>query len=152
MPLPPITLPAAGGCLCGRLTFSVTAAPLCTVACHCTGCQHMSASAYSLTVMVPTSGFAVTAGTPVRGALHRPETQHWHCGECLCWMYTTFEPDQGFVNVRATQFADRGWFVPFVETMAAEKLAWVDLPVRRSYPAWPPAEDFPTILKDYAER
>ena len=39
-----------GGCRCGRVRLRVEAPPLITMACHCTGCQRMSASAFSLTV------------------------------------------------------------------------------------------------------
>ncbi len=42
--------------------------PLATFACHCTGCQRMSSSAYSLSAMVPSDGFEILSGEPVRGA------------------------------------------------------------------------------------
>lgn len=145
-----IQLPAEGGCLCGHIRFRLFAAPLCTIACHCSGCQRMTASAFSLTAMMPTNGFALIAGQPVIGALQRPESQHWHCGHCLGWVYSTFTPAQGFVNVRATLLDDTRWFSPFVETMTAEKLPWVQLPVRRSYPGWPPPEDFAGIIAEFA--
>lgn len=150
--MPGIDLPAEGGCLCGHLRFRLTSPPAVTIACHCIGCQHMTASAFSLTAMVPETAFALvgSGGEPVLGALHRPDQHHHHCGRCLCWVYSTFEPSHGFVNVRATMLDDARWFTPFVETMAAEKLPWVDLPVRRSYPAWPPGEDFGAILSEYA--
>jgi len=53
-------LPREGGCRCGRVRVKVTAAPLITMACHCTGCQRMSASAFSLSAAIPTPGFEVT--------------------------------------------------------------------------------------------
>ncbi|TMJ34620.1 MAG: aldehyde-activating protein, partial [Alphaproteobacteria bacterium] len=49
-------LPWEGGCLCGRIRFRITAPPLLTMACHCSGCQKLSASAYSLTIAVPSQG------------------------------------------------------------------------------------------------
>lgn len=144
------TLPAEGGCRCGRTRFRLTTAPMTTIACHCTGCQRMTASAFSLTVMMPVAGFELIAGAPVLGGLHRDDQHHHHCNWCLSWVYSTFEPSQGFVNVRATILDDTAWFTPHVETMAAEKLAWVNLPVRRSYPAWPPPEDFAAIVQQFA--
>jgi hypothetical protein len=65
-------LPWAGGCRCGRTRFEVTAAPLLSSACHCAGCQRMTASAYSLSLAVPAEAFTVTEGEPVIGALHGP--------------------------------------------------------------------------------
>ena len=53
-------LPWEGGCRCGEVRIRVTAPPILTGACHCTGCQKMTASAFSLTVTVPADGFEVT--------------------------------------------------------------------------------------------
>ena len=41
-------LPWNGGCRCGAVRLRVTKPPLLAAACHCTGCQSMSASAFSL--------------------------------------------------------------------------------------------------------
>ena len=65
-------LPWEGGCRCGRVRLRVTEPPLLASACHCTGCQRMSSSAFSLTLTVPSGGFEVTAGEPVVGGLHGP--------------------------------------------------------------------------------
>ena len=61
------TLPVSGGCRCGKVRFTIAAPALLTMACHCTGCQRMSASAYSLSIAVPTPGFSATQGEPVIG-------------------------------------------------------------------------------------
>src|SRR3546814_9366082 len=37
-----------GSCRCGGIQLEITAAPLLTMACHCVGCQKMTASAFSL--------------------------------------------------------------------------------------------------------
>ncbi|MGO7808074.1 aldehyde-activating protein, partial [Rhizobium ruizarguesonis] len=42
------TLPMEGGCRCGRVRVKISVPPLRTMACHCTGCQKMKSSAYSL--------------------------------------------------------------------------------------------------------
>ena len=65
-------LPWEGGCRCGAVRIRVTRPPMLTGACHCTGCQTMSASAYSLTVTVPADGFEVMKGEPVLGGLKGP--------------------------------------------------------------------------------
>ena len=62
-------LPWEGGCRCGAVRIRVTKPPLLAMACHCTGCQRMSASAFSLTLTLPADGFAVTRGEPVIGGL-----------------------------------------------------------------------------------
>jgi hypothetical protein len=65
-------LPWEGGCLCGEIRFRVSAPPLLTMACHCRGCQKLSASAYSLTIAVPSEGFAVFASLSVASLMPKP--------------------------------------------------------------------------------
>ena len=100
------TLPIDGGCRCGQLRFRIDEAPILTSLCHCTGCQRMSGSAYSLTIAVPDDGFEVIKGKPVIGGLHG-EVKHYHCPHCMSWVFTR-PPDKfmGFVNVRATMLDD----------------------------------------------
>ena len=54
-----LTLPIEGHCRCGAVRMEISAPPVMTAACHCTGCQRMSGSAYSLTAMIPAEGFRV---------------------------------------------------------------------------------------------
>jgi hypothetical protein len=96
----------------------VTAPPLITAACHCTGCQRMSASAFSLSVAIPSDGFAVTQGEPVIGGLHG-DLQHFFCGWCMSWMFTRVD-GMDFVNLRSPMLDDAGWMVPFIETVSAD--------------------------------
>lgn len=145
------TLPMAGGCRCGQVRLRVSEAPMLTSACHCTGCQRMTGSAYSLTVTVPASGFEVTQGDPVIGGLHG-EGKHLHCPHCLSWVFTRPPPAMGeFVNVRATMLDDTDWFVPFIETQTAEKLVWATTPAVHSYERFPPTEDYERLIAEYKE-
>ena len=61
-------LPAVGRCRCGQLRIEVSAPPIMTAACHCRGCQRMSASAFSLTALMPGDAFRVVDGEPVAPA------------------------------------------------------------------------------------
>ncbi len=146
-------LPREGGCRCGRLRFRVSAPPLVASACHCRGCQRMTASAFSLSAAIPAEGFEVIAGEPVRGGL-REAAQHWFCGWCMSWAFTRVEGMDWFVNIRATLLDDPAGFAePFVETCRAEGLAWVETGATRSYPGLPPLEDWEGLMRDFrAER
>lgn len=145
-----VDLPMAGGCRCGRVRIEIGAPPLITAACHCTGCQKMSASAYSLTAVIPAEGFRVTEGEPVIGGMHGP-ARHLFCAYCMTWMFTRPEGMDAFVNIRATMFDDTGWFVPFIETCTAEKLPWAKTPAIASYERFPPFEEFARLIGDYSE-
>ncbi|MDB5703125.1 MAG: Glutathione-dependent formaldehyde-activating [Sphingomonas bacterium] len=145
-----MTLPMEGGCRCGKLRFRVSKPPMLTLACHCTGCQKMSASAYSLTVVVPSDGFEVTQGEPVIGGLHGEQGRHHHCDWCKSWVFTRIHPEQGFLNVRATMLDDPSWFVPFVEVYKSEALPWATTPAKHSYETFPEMADYPTLLGEFA--
>jgi hypothetical protein len=140
-----------GGCRCGQVRVAVTAPPLLTMACHCTGCQRMSASAYSLSAAIPSQAFAVTQGTPVIGGLHGP-TRHFFCPSCMSWMFTRPEGLDMFVNLRPTMLDDVAWFSPFIETMTSEKLPWATTPAVHSFARFPPFERYEGLVKEYAER
>ncbi|HUD52311.1 GFA family protein, partial [Parvibaculum sp.] len=58
-------LPWEGGCRCGQVRVKISAPPVITMACHCTGCQRMTSSAFSLSILLPKDGFAITKGEPV---------------------------------------------------------------------------------------
>ncbi|MGV2101588.1 GFA family protein [Rhizobium sp. 21-4511-3d] len=142
-------LPWEGGCRCGQVRLKISAKPLLTMACHCTGCQKMSSSAYSLSAAVPTEGFEVTKGEPVIGGLHGPEAHHYFCPNCMTWMFTRPEGMDWFVNVRPTMLDDLGWFTPFIETWTSEKLAFAETGARHSYPALPEMDAYEGLVKEY---
>ncbi|MEW6639692.1 MAG: GFA family protein [Pseudomonadota bacterium] len=137
-----------GGCRCGRLRFSVTGVPMMTMACHCTGCQRMTASAFSLSALYPSAAFAVTAGEPVIGGLHGP-ARHFFCAYCMSWVFTRPEGMDDFVNVRATMLDDARSYRPFIETYTCEKLPWATTPATHSFDKFPPMEQFPALLAEY---
>jgi len=122
-----------------------------TMACHCTGCQRMTASAFSLSALFAAGAFEVTAGEPVVGGMHAEPT-HYHCPHCMSWMFTRMAEAAGFVNVRATLFDDAQGLEPYAETYTSEKLPWAVTPAVESYPQFPPPEAWGTLMAGYAAR
>ncbi|MBI1406556.1 MAG: aldehyde-activating protein [Caulobacter sp.] len=147
MPRP--TLPLEGGCRCGQVRIRVTAPPMVTMACHCVGCQKMSASAYSLSAMFPADAFEVIAGETVIGGLHG-EIRHNHCPHCLSWMFTRFPADRPMVNVRATMLDDVSWYRPFIECCTLEKLPWAGTGATHGFEVFPGPGDYPGLIQAYA--
>jgi len=121
------------------------------MACHCTRCQKMSASAYSLSAAIPSEGFEVTQGEPVIGGLHGA-SRHYFCPHCMSWMFTRPEGFDFFVNLRPTMLDDTSWFTPFIETFTSEKLPWAATGARHSYQAFPPYEAFDGLIQEYGAR
>jgi hypothetical protein len=129
----------------------VSAAPLLSIACHCTGCQRMSASAFSLSLVIPKEGVAVLQGEPIVGGLHGA-TRHFFCPECLSWMFTRPEGMDSLVNLRATMLDDPSWAAPFVETYMCEKLPWATTPAPHKFAQFPPREMYAELIEGYAAR
>ena len=138
-----------GGCRCGQVRFRANGRPIITMACHCTGCQKMTASAFSLSVLTPAAGFAVTEGEPVIGGLHGA-TRHFFCPHCKSWMFTRPDGAEHLVNVRTTLLDDPSGLEPYMETMTAEKLPWASTPAVESFEGFPPVEAYAPMMKAFA--
>lgn len=147
----PWNLPWKGGCRCDQVRLKVSAAPLLTMACHCTGCQRMTASAFSLSVAVPAEGFEVTRGEPVIGGLHGDEVRHYFCPHCMSWLYTRPTALDWFVNVRSTLLDGAPGSAPFMETYTSEKLAWVTTPAIHSFAEFPSLDAYGELIRAFAE-
>lgn len=143
-------LPWEGGCRCNKVRLRVSAPPLLAMACHCSGCQRMSASAFSMSLAIPSLGFEVIAGEPVIGGLHG-SSHHYFCPHCKSWMFTRTEGMDEFVNLRPTMLDRHEWVVPFVETWTDEKLPWASTPAIHSFGKLPTTEDFPTLIQAYSQ-
>jgi len=146
--MPALDLPIDGGCRCGRVKLRISKPPLLTMACHCTGCQKMSSSAYSLSAAIPADGFEIIEGEAVIGGLHG-DAKHYFCGWCMTWMFTRPNGIDFFVNVRPTMLDDADWFVPHMETWTSEKLPWATTPAQRSYAALPETQDYEGLIREY---
>ena len=142
-------VPLAGGCRCGQIRFRIAAPPVITMACHCTGCQRMSASAFSLSAVISSAAFLVTQGEPVIGGLHGP-SRHFFCPYCMSWMFTRPDGFDAIVNIRVTMLDDPRPFPPFVETYTSEKLAWASTPAVHSFDKFPAFEEYERLARDYA--
>ena len=142
---------AQGSCLCGEVRFTAAGAPLITMACHCTCCQRMTGSAYSLSSLYPSDAFEVTAGEPVLGGLRGAHRQYF-CPACKSWLFTRPHGLDAYVNVRPTLLDDAPSYRPFIEVFASEALPWARTGAPRSYERNPEEADFPALLAAFAER
>lgn len=140
-----------GGCRCGQVRFRIGASAIITMACHCTGCQRMTGSAFSLSALYPSNSFEVVQGEPVIGGLHGP-TRHFFCPHCMSWLFTRPEGLDDFVNVRTTMLDEARTFTPFIETYTSEALPWARTPAVYSFERFPPMERYPELVAEFAKR
>jgi hypothetical protein len=81
-----MNLPLTGGCICGAVRYEITQAPASVYTCHCTDCQRVTVSAFSIGVVVPTGAFHLTGKEPQAApggvtAGGRPKIR-WVCPDC----------------------------------------------------------------------
>lgn len=147
----PPPAPIEGGCRCGSVRLRVTAAPILTMACHCTGCQKMTASAFSLSSLYAEDGFEHRQGEVVIGGLHG-ETRHFHCQHCLGWVFTRPHGLPGIVNLRAMVLDDARAYVPFVELWTREMLPWATTGAEHSFAGIPSPQEFGQLAEAFRAR
>jgi hypothetical protein len=127
-------LPLTGGCQCGALRYEISEAPLITYTCHCTACQHITSSAFSLAIVVRDSAFRLTQGEPrlvQRIADSGRVTTRWLCPECGCWVCSRPSPGadgQMVRRVRGGTLDDTSWLRPTAHFWTRSKQNWVVLP------------------------
>lgn len=131
-----------GGCRCGRVRFRVTGAPMITMACHCPGCQKMTASAFSVSALHHQTAFTVTQGETVLGGL-QGELRHHCCAFCHSWIYTHANLLGEMVNIRSTLLDKPRLDPPFLECWIDTRLPWVQIRARHSFAQFPDPADFP---------
>ena len=84
-------LPQTGGCQCGAIRYEITEEPQLVYTCHCTDCQRLTSSAFSMGVVVPERALQLTGVEPrrlqrtadsgrVNTRLVCPECGTWVCG------------------------------------------------------------------------
>ncbi len=140
-----------GACRCGALRFSLNSQAIMTMACHCSGCQRMTGSAFSLSSLFPSASLQVLSGDPMIGGLHGA-TRHYFCPECMSWLWTRPEGLDEFVNVRSTLLDDAPSYRPFIETWTSEKLPWAVTGAVHSFETAPQEDSVPELLAGFAER
>ena len=55
-------------------------------------------------------------------------------------------------HLRATLFDDARDYRPFIETYTSEKLPWAQVPAVRSFEKFPAPEEFPGLVRAFAEQ
>lgn len=117
-----------GGCHCGRLSFEAEVDPDKVGICHCTDCQTLTGSAFSLFVPVPRAAFRLR-GEPrvyVKTAESGNRRAQAFCAECGTRLYASAdEPDPQVFNLRVGTVRQRAQLPPRLQLWCRSSLPWV---------------------------
>lgn len=104
----------SGRCLCGEVTYEVSAPPIHTTICHCKMCQRSTGSAYLLEPIFYVGDFSVTAGeTKVYTHISDLSALALYvnfCANCGTKLFQTFERFPEALGVFGGTFDDPNWF------------------------------------------
>jgi hypothetical protein len=122
-------LPQTGGCLCGKIRYEISEAPRLVYTCHCTECQRLTSSAFSIALAV--AGFRLTGDKPrpLESIADSGRVKiRWVCPVCGCWLFSTGKPGDGLYRVRAGTLDDTSWLRPTMHFWTRSKQRWITLP------------------------
>lgn len=123
--------PVEGGCACGQLRYRLTAAPPLVYTCHCTDCQTLSTSAFTLSATIPEETLQVTgeirtwARTTTESGV--PQIAH-ECPTCGVRVFSKTARTPGRLTLRLGTLDNTGWVSPVVALWMQSAQPWVRLP------------------------
>ena len=126
-------LPLTGACICGAVRYAIAEAPIQVYACHCTDCQRITSSAFSIGVVVPDVAFRATgkAARSVPGGIaHSGRVKsRWVCPDCGVWLFGDPRPGTQYPGmiriVRGGTFDDTSWVRPASHLWLQSAQQWV---------------------------
>jgi hypothetical protein len=126
-----IALPLTGACQCRAVAYCLHAAPLTLYCCHCTECQHQSASAFGMSCLVRPGDLEVdwsklhiwARPTDSGGRLNC----HF-CGVCGSRLFHVSVTEPDTISIKAGSFDNRAWLQPVGHIWTKSAQPWFSLP------------------------
>jgi hypothetical protein len=127
-------LPLTGGCLCGAIRYEIAQPPIVVYTCHCTDCQRITSSAFSIGMVVLAEAVRMLGETRTvesmadSGRIKR----RLICPNCGIWiggMPRAGTQVPGMVRViRAGTLDDTSWVRPTSHYWTRSAQPWIVLP------------------------
>ena len=124
--------PIEGSCQCGQVTYQLREAPTMVLACHCTECQKLSTSPFSVTAIISTGAIKFSGELKEwsRASDSGNTSSAKFCPNCGNRVYHFNPDDQATIKLKLkpVNIADAGLFEPTAHIWTSEKLPWYDIP------------------------
>jgi hypothetical protein len=121
-------LPQTGGCHCGAIRYEITEEPQSVYVCHCTDCQRLTSSAFSMGVVVSEKALQLVGAEPrqlQRTADSGRISTRLVCPNCGTWVCGL--PRDGLHRVRAGTLDDTSWLRPTRHIWTRSKQPWITI-------------------------
>jgi hypothetical protein len=153
-----VQLPQNGGCLCGALRYEITHMPIAVYTCHCTNCQRLLGSAFSMSFIVADEAYHLSGGDPrpIRRITDSGHTAtRWIGLECATIICSGSKPGLpsaiAIRSVRAGTLDDTSWLRPTARFWTRSAQPWVVLPPDGQRFETQPADTMGFLLSQQAE-
>jgi hypothetical protein len=130
----------SGGCLCGAIRFTCTAAPQVVGHCHCVDCRKSSGTGHCTHLIVPADAFEVKGLVTFydRPADSGNVVSRGFCGTCGSPIYSKNAAMPGMVFPRASVLDDPNVVTPQMIVYASRAPAWDHMdPALPAFPTMP---------------
>ncbi len=127
----------AGGCQCGAARYTISAAPLWLIACHCRECQKQSASAFGMSLIVGRAALRLTQGETRTWSRKADSGNTVNCVFCVGCGTRLWHAKEGFdyVSIKGGSLDEQLDFSDAVHCWTSRKLLGIVIP--------PDAKQFP---------
>ena len=130
-----------GGCQCGAVRYESGGEIVEVYVCHCMECRAQSASAFGISVIVPSAGFRVTRGTPkfwTRGADSGGKVKCAFCPDCGARLWHDSDPPSETLSIKGGSLDETPDLADAFHIWTARKLPGVVIPEgARTFPGEP---------------
>jgi hypothetical protein len=116
------------------IRYEVSEAPQLVYTCHCTECQRLTGSAFSMALVVAADAFHLS-GTEPRPFFRKADSgrtvTRWVCPDCGTWVWSGPRLDpatRDALRVRAGTLDDTSWLRPTAHLWTRSAQPWVVLP------------------------
>ena len=122
-----------GGCLCGRVRYTINAEPVHSGICHCQHCQRYTGSTFEPFMIFPRNAVRLEGALTPFGLLSDRGGMVFYqfCPNCGSGVINASEADTGIVVVLAGTLDDPSPFNPTVELFCSRVQAWLRLEGQR---------------------
>jgi len=121
-----------GSCQCGQVTYKLYKKPSMVLACHCTECQKLSTSPFSITAVVESTAIEFNGELKEwsRTAESGNRNNAMFCTTCgnRIYHYNPENSDTIKLKLKATNLNDDQVFEPSAHVWVCEKLSWYQIP------------------------
>jgi hypothetical protein len=117
-----------GACHCGRITYEAEVDPNFVGLCHCTDCQTLSGTAFSMVALAKHGGFTILTGDPkvyFRTTEKGEKRKRAFCEDCGTPIYAADLSESPLYSIRVGTARQRDQLIPKIQIWCRSAQGWV---------------------------